>query len=438
MELNQFRTFRVATSDLNGQMRGKRLPTSEYATVGGHKIKIPLSTLNVDVWGADIKNSPLVFKTGDGDGFLIPTDRGPVPMLWLDKPTFFVPMWTYNVDHTPFMGDPRHALARILESYAACGWTVIAATELEFYLVDDSQEKLSPVVNPRNGRPLNGGAYMSLLELDSFDAYFSELYEACKLMGIDAQTAISEAGIGQFEVNLKHAEAMRVADDTWIFKSLVRGLARKHGMAATFMAKPFALQAGSGTHVHFSILDKDAKNIFNDGGTEGTKILFHAVAGCLEAMPASTLIFAPYLNSYERLIPDTHAPTGVCWGYDNRTSALRIPASHPGARRIEHRVAGGDINPYLLLSVILGAALYGIQTEMTPPHPIKGNSYEQDLSKLAPSCEAAINSFRHDQLIARIFSETLIENLCLTKQQELSVLADIKVTKHWRTFLETV
>ena len=101
-------------------------------------------------------------------------------------------------------------------------------------------------------------------------------------------------------------------------------------------------------------------------------------------------------------------------------------------------MAGGDINPYLLLSVILGAALYGIQTEMTPPHPIKGNSYEQDLPKFAPSCEAAINSFQHDQLIARIFSETLIENLCLTKQQELSVLADIKVTEHWQTFLEAV
>ena len=155
-------------------------------------------------------------------------------------------------------------------------------------------------------------------------------------------------------------------------------------------------------------------------------------------MPASTLIFAPYLNSYERLIPNTHAPTGVCWGYDNRTSALRIPASHPEARRIEHRVAGGDINPYLLLSVILGAALYGIKTEMNPPHPIEGNSYEKDLPKLASSCRAAIKSFRRDQLIAHIFPKTLIENLCLTKQQELSVLAGIKVTEHWRTFLETV
>ena len=438
MDLNQFRTFRVATCDLNGQMRGKRLPISDYNNVDQGAIKLPLSALNLDVWGSDIKNSPLVFETGDADGILLPTDRGPVPMPWLEVPTFFVPMWTYEVDRTPFAGYPRHALARVLDRYATRGWQVVAATELEFYLVDDSHENLSPPINPQSGRPLVGRAYMSLRQLDSFDAYFSELYDACELMGIDAQTAISEAGLGQFEVNLTHSDAMRAADDTWLFKSLVRGLARKHRMAATFMAKPFAQEAGNGMHVHFSVLDEEGNNIFDNGGAEGTVMLRHAVAGCLEAMTASTLVFAPHGNSFERLVPNTHAPTGASWAYENRTSALRIPESHPKARRIEHRVAGGDINPYLVLSVILGAALAGIEDEMVPPDPITGNAYDLDLPQLAPTWQDAIDAFESDPLIARILPQALIENLCLTKQQELSLLADIDMSEHWKSYLETV
>jgi len=438
MDLNQFRTFRVATCDLNGQMRGKRLPISDYDTVDQGAIKLPLSALNLDVWGSDIKNSPLVFETGDADGILLPTDRGPVPMPWLDVPTFFVPMWTYEVDRTPFAGDPRHALARVLDRYATRGWQVVAATELEFYLVDDSHENLSPPINPQSGRPLVGRAYMSLRQLDSFDAYFSELYDACELMGIDAQTAISEAGLGQFEVNLTHSDAMRAADDTWLFKSLVRGLARKHGMAATFMAKPFAHEAGNGMHVHFSVLDEEGNNIFDNGGDDGTAMPRNVVAGCLEAMAASTLVFAPHGNSYERLLPNTHAPTGASWAYENRTSALRIPESHPKARRIEHRVAGGDINPYLVLSVILGAALAGIEDEMVPPDPITGNAYDLDLPQLAPTWQDAIDAFEGDPLIARILPQALIENLCLTKQQELWLLAEIDVSEHWKSYLETV
>lgn len=285
MDLNQFRTFRVATCDLNGQMRGKRLPISDYDTVDQGAIKLPLSALNLDVWGSDIKNSPLVFETGDADGILLPTDRGPVPIPWLDVPTFFVPMWTYEVDRTPFAGDPRHALARVLDRYATRGWQVVAATELEFYLVDDSHENLSPPINPQSGRPLVGRAYMSLRQLDSFDAYFSELYDACELMGIDAQTAISEAGLGQFEVNLTHSDAMRAADDTWLFKSLVRGLARKHGMAATFMAKPFAHEAGNGMHVHFSVLDEDGTTYLTMAKPMGPRCCAMLLQGALRRWP---------------------------------------------------------------------------------------------------------------------------------------------------------
>ena len=167
-------------------------------------------------------------------------------------------------------------------------------------------------------------------------------------------------------------------------------------------------------------------------------MLRHAVAGCLEAMVASTLVFAPHGNSYDRLVPNTHAPTGASWAYENRTAAIRIPESHHKARRIEHRVAGGDINPYLILSVIMGAALVGIEDEMMPPNPITGNAYDLNLPQLAPSWQDAINAFESDPLIARILPQALIENLCLTKQPELSHLTEIDVSEHWKTYLEPV
>ncbi len=438
MELDQFLTFRVAGCDLNGQMRGKRLPISDYAKLNDGLVRLPLSVMNVDVWGADIKKSPLVFDSGDQDGILLPTERGVVPMPWLGAPTFFVPMWMYCEDGSPFAGDPRHALAAVLKRYAGHGWSVTAATELEFYLVDDSGDHLAPPINPLSGRPVQGHAYMSLRQLDAFDEYFTDLYQACADMGIDAQTAISEAGLGQFEINLNHTEAMRVADDTWMFKALVRGLARKHGMAATFMAKPFQGEAGNGMHMHFSITDQNGNNIFDDGSAYGTDSLRHAVAGCLAAMPASTLVFAPHGNSYQRLTPGSHAPTGVSWGYENRTAALRIPAGNPKARRIEHRVACGDINPYLIFSLVLGAALNGIEQKFAPPAPIQGNAYEHDVPRLPTDWATAIEMFRSDPLVAQILPRQLIENYCLTKEQELERLRDIAASDHWKVYLETV
>ena len=179
---------------------------------------------------------------------------------------------------------------------------------------------------------------------------------------IPADTAISETGLGQFEINLMHSDdALRAADDTWLFKMMVKGLARRHGFAASFMAKPYPEYSGNGLHTHFSLLDRDGNNVFDNGGPEGTTMLHNAVAGCLAAMHDCTLIFAPHANSYDRLVPGMHAPTGIAWAYENRTAAVRIPSGSSAARRIEHRVAGGDVNPYLMLAAILGAALIGIE-----------------------------------------------------------------------------
>ncbi len=435
----EVRTIRVAAADLNGQPRGKRLPARFAEKVLKQGTRFPYSALNLDIWGEDIEDSPLVFESGDADGVLRPTERGFLPMPWLDAPTALLPIWMFHEDGRPFDGDPRHALAQVLGRYAARGLTPVVATELEFYLIDDSGGELRVPPSPRSGKRRPGADTLALRALDAFDRFFTDLYDACEVMDIPADTSISESGIGQFELNLLHTDdALKAADDSWLFKLLVKGLARRHGFAASFMAKPYPDQAGNGMHMHFSVLDRQGRNIFDDGGPEGTAALRHAIAGCLAAMPESMLLFAPHANSFDRLVPGAHAPTGIAWAHENRTAALRVPSGAPAARRIEHRVAGGDINPYLLIAGVLGAALIGIEDGLEPPPPITGNAYAQSLPQLPASWEAAVTAFETGPLIGRIFTPELIRNLTLTKRQELHYIAELSPEEVIELYLDTV
>ncbi|MEP2639810.1 glutamine synthetase family protein [Roseobacter sp.] len=433
------RTIRVAASDLNGQARGKRIPArfADKAVEGG--TRFPLSVLNLDIWGEDIENSPLVFEHGDRDGVLKPTERGFMPMPWLDAPTALLPIWMFHEDGTPFAGDPRHALKAVLDRFTARGLTPVCAVELEFFLIDDSGRTLQVPPSPRSGKRRVAGEILSLRALDQFDSFFTDLYDACEDMDIPADTAISEAGLGQFEINLMHCDdAMRAADDAWLFKMLVKGMARKHGFAASFMAKPYPDYSGSGLHMHFSVLDADGNNVFDDGGEDGTDVLRHAVAGCLDAMPGSALVFAPHANSFDRMVPGAHAPTGISWAYENRTSAIRIPSGAPAARRIEHRVAGGDVNPYLMLTAVLGAAIAGIEDGAEPPAPITGNAYEAQLPQIPGDWGAAIDRFESSPQIARIFPPELIRNFVLTKRQEFRDMQELSPEEQSAIYLDTV
>jgi glutamine synthetase len=357
----------------------------------------------------------------------------------LDTPTALLPLWMFDQEGRPFAGDPRHALAAVLARYAARGLTPVVATEVEFYLIDDSTRQLRAPVSPRSGKRRPGAETLAMRQLDAFDTFFTQLYDAAEAMDVPANTAISEAGIGQFEIDLAHQpDALKAADDAWLFKLLLRGLARRHGFAASFMAKPYPDYAGNGMHVHFSVLDTHGRNIFDDGGPGGSATLRHAVAGLLAAAPASTLIFAPHLNSYDRLIPGAHAPTGLAWGYENRTTAIRIPASPPAARRIEHRVSGGDANPYLLLAVILGAALAGIDDRLAPPEPLTGNAYAHDLPSIPATWAEAVARFEEDSWTPRLLSGALIENMVRTKRQEMRDIEDLSEAERIDLYLDTV
>lgn len=432
-------SVRAVACDLNGQARGKRYPRRFAHGLEAAGTRFPFSVLNLDIWGEDIEDSPLLFETGDRDGTLLPTERGYVPVPWLGTPTALLPLWMFGEDGAPYAGDPRHALRAVLERYAARGWTPVVATEMEFYLVDDATARLRPPPSERSGKRRPGAETLGLRQLDAFDGYFTALYDACEAMDVPAQAAISEAGRGQFEIDVAHQpDALKAADDAWLFKMAARGLARSNGYAASFMAKPYADGPGNGMHVHFSVLDRGGRNLFDDGTPAGSDRMRHAVAGLLAAGPAATLICAPHANSYDRLVPGAHCPTGLAWGHENRTTALRIPSGPGAARRIEHRVAGGDANPYLLLAAILGAALAGMEDGAEPPPPVEGDAYAMDLPRGPADWAGAVDRFEADPWAARLFPAELRRNMVLTKRQELREVEALTPAEVTDLYLDTV
>jgi len=439
LERPEIETVFACVCDLNGTMRGKRLPVEQAMKILDGGLRMPLSILSLDVWGEDIEGNELVFETGDSDGICDFTGRPIVLINWTSRPSALAMLWMREEDGTPFSGDPRRALADVVDRYKARGLTPVVATELEFYLYDPSDTQPQPPCSPITEKRLGSDGAMSLDELQHFDAFLDDVYDACAEQGIQADAAISENGAGQFEINFVHvADALKAADDAVLFKRLVRGIARKHGFAATFMAKPYGERSGSGMHVHFSLENEAGENLFDNGGDEGTPLMLNAVAGMLATMQENTLVFAPHENSYRRLMPGAHAPTGVAWGYENRTAAIRIPGGNPKARRIEHRVAGADTNPYLVLASILGGALVGIDGGLEPAKQISGDAYSMKLDHLPLDWATSIEAFRRGAQVQEIYSKRLQTMLVESKMQELQRFARQVTDFEYDTYLEVV
>ncbi|MCE5974124.1 glutamine synthetase family protein [Sinirhodobacter sp. WL0062] len=438
-ERPEIETIFACICDLNGVMRGKRVPADQAEKIVSGGLRMPLSLLGMDIWGEDIEGNELVWDTGDADGLCDFTGRALSPVDWTSRPAAFAQLWMRQENGEPFTGDPRRALDMVVERFKAIGLTPVVATELEFYVVDPSGRTPQPPCSPVTGKRLDSDGALSLDELQHFDAFLNEVYDACAAQGIPADAAISENGAGQFEINLLHVDdPLKAADDAVLFKRLVRGIARKHGFAATFMAKPYGDRAGSGMHVHFSLVDDEGRNVFDNGGDEGTELLCHAVAGLIRTMQENTLVFAPHENSFRRLLPGSHAPSSVAWGYENRTVAIRIPGGSPKARRIEHRVAGADANPYLVLASILGGALLGIEGQWEPPAPILGDAYSQTLETLPPDWASAIEAFDKGPHIEQIYSKRLKRMFIQCKLQELRRFTRHVTDFEYHSYLEAV
>jgi len=329
-----------------------------------------------------------------------------------------------------------------LDQFAALDLHPVVGFEMEFYLADpqggnDGQPD-APASPLTGAKPIRDGA-LAIDEVNDHDSLINEIYAACKLQMIEADTTISEAGLGQFEINLVHShDAMKAADDAAFFKQIAKGVARKYGLAASFMAKPYADRPGNGMHLHVSLLDGKGKNVFDDGSDAGSLVLGHALAGALAGLDDSMLIFAPHQNSYRRFAIESHAPMAVCWGYENRTAALRVPLGPPSQRRIEHRVSGADANPYLVLAAILGAILTGLEDQKPPPPPITSSSYMLDLPLIKTRWDVAIDRFVDSPFIARMLPAILCDMFIDCKRQELQRFSGVVSPFEYHSYLDQV
>jgi glutamine synthetase len=381
---------------------------------------LPRSVYALDVWGCDVPEAGLAVGTGDPDGICVPVENSLVPMTWLSRPTTQLLLSMQEQDGTPFFADPRHVLARVVRAYQAAKLTPVLAAELEFYLIDRRRTTRDPVSPPSSNEGRWQGwqtQVLSIAELHSFEPLLADIFHACERQNIPADTVVRENGPGQYEVNLKHVDdPLAAADHAFLLKRIVKGVARQHGLDATFMAKPYGDLAGSGMHVHMSILDESGRNIMAEETGAPSDQLRHVVGGMLGTMSEATLLFAPHANSFRRLTPTAHAPTNLTWGLDNRTASIRVITAGR-ATRVEHRVAGADCNPYLAIAGILAGGLHGLRNAIDPGPPVTGE--EREGHNILPfNWDDAIDAFDASEVLGGYLGEKYQDLYSACKRQE--------------------
>ncbi|WP_289032364.1 glutamine synthetase family protein [uncultured Roseibium sp.] len=414
-------TVEVVLPDTNGVLRGKWLPGGAVETVFAGGVALPYSLFGLDVWGREVESTGMHIETGDKDGVCWPIPETLKLVPWAERKTAQVLLSMYDRDGVPCLEDPRHVLKRMVDKLAAYGVTATCAFELEFYLLEESDgdwsEQPKPLFTTHRG-PARQNMY-ALSDLEALLPVVDDLRRAAEMQGIPADAAVSEAAPGQFELNLHHRkDPLLAADDAVLLRRLVQGVARKHNLKASFMAKPFVEWPGNGMHVHVSMEDENG-NIFACPD-EGAKRLGHAISGLLDTMPEALLLFTSTFNGFRRMQPGSYAPTSICWGFDNRSVALRVPASSPQAARIEHRIAGADANPYFVLVGVLAGMLLGLQDRKDPPPPVVGNAYEKKHKRLTPWMDEAIDAFEASDRMKEAVGPDMHKVLTEIKKEELN------------------
>ena len=405
-------------TDVNGIARGKRVPASALQRLYEKGLCLPASTLILDVWGNEVEASGLIFDTGDADHPCWPIEGTLQPLPWSDGRGGQVLLRMDTPEAGPYHADPRNVLMGVADRFTARGQIPVIATELEFRLFEpEPAADGAPVAPARLGRG-GGSQLFGLDELDAMDAVFSEIDRACREQGVPADTVIAEQSEGQYEVNLTHvADPVVAADHAVLLKRTIKAVARRHGLIASFMAKPFGDEAGNGLHVHASLLDRDGNNIFTDGA-QPTAALHHAVGGLMETMYDTAAVFAPHANSWRRFQVGAHVPMGPTWGFDNRTVAVRVPLSSPAATRVEHRVAGADANPYLAVAAVLAGVDHGLTNAVQPPAETKGSAFSQHERGLPETWERALAAFGDSAFIGEYFGGDYRRLFTVCKRQE--------------------
>ncbi len=385
----EIEAFDIVLHDSNGIGRGKIIRRHELLSIYKSGRHMPISILGLDICGEDVHETGLIWDQGDGDRRAWPIPGTLVPLTGTNPPRGEVLLSLYNLDGSPMTSDPRHALARQAEALAAEGLFPAAAFELEFFLLAnerDARGKMVPARDVLDGRANSKTDVYSVDQLHGMLPLFNDIYAGARAAGIKAETLISEFAPGQYEMTLHYrTDVLQAADDLMRLKRLVRMHARLHGVTACFMAKPNEDYAGSGMHFHVSLLDKAGQNVFVEP-IEGqyNDTIRHALGGLIRTMGESMLVFAPHANSWRRFASQSYAPVSPTWGVNNRSVALRIPAGDIRARRIEHRPAGVDANPYLVAATVLAGIRHGLKHQIDPGPEVTGNGYDAKTDVVIP------------------------------------------------------
>ncbi|MBQ0717563.1 MAG: glutamine synthetase [Sulfitobacter litoralis] len=364
--------------DIPGIARGKAVPATKFARQ--EYFHLPDSIFYQTITG----------EWGDAagvDGF-IEKDMILRPDISTATAAPWTGDWTLQVIHDAYDRDgnavgysPRNVLKRVVELYRAQGWEPVVAPEMEFFLVArnlDPAHEIKPMMG-RSGRPAAARQAYSMTAVDEFGPVIDDIYDFAEAQGFEIDGITQEGGAGQLEINLIHGDPVRLADEVFYFKRLIREAALRHDCYATFMAKPIANEPGSAMHIHHSVLDATTgKNIFSGPQGGETDAFYHFIAGMQNHMPDALAVLAPYVNSYRRYVKDHAAPINLEWGRDNRTTGIRVPLSGPASRRVENRLAGMDCNPYLGIAASLACGYLGLMEQKDPKPEFKGDAYNGD------------------------------------------------------------
>jgi glutamine synthetase len=430
----------VLLIDLCGNAIGKRLPASELTEVFDKGAAVCAAMQLVDAMGNTADPMGYGFSDGDPDAFAVPIAGSLCAVPWLSgNKSQVLCEYRSAADGEPLWFEPRQVLKNVLARFETLEVTPCLAMELEFYLLDPERDEAGrpvPARSPRSGAIEASGKVLSLDKLDEFDEVLGAIESACRLQGIPTTSMISEYGAGQFEVNLMHQQdVLRAADHAALLRRAITGVSRSRGFDASFMSKPFADQSGNGMHVHLSLIDSAGRNLFDSTRAEGDLRLGQAIAGLQASMAESMAIFAPNLNVYRRFKPDEFVPVTTDWGVNNRSVAFRIPPSDAANRRLEHRVAGADANPYLVVAAILAGVHHGLTRELDPGAKHSGNAGAEVDASLPLTLWQALDQLTHARILPDYLGSDYLRIYHQVKQAEFEAFMEEILPREYDWYL---
>lgn len=415
---NKIKEVECVFPTVNATLRGKVMRAKDFAE--GKELRIARAVILQTINGEYCDDE--IIGAIDNDTILTP-DYATIKQLPWAPARAWVLHDCMNFDGTPSAHAPRNVLKNVLAQYDKLGLKPVVAPEIEFYLFKRDGNEANAFTYPT----MRGGSIeqerqmaYSLNSTAELAPFWNALQAAYDTLGIRTDTWLHEMAPNQFELNLLHGDALKLADDVILFKHTMREIAAQHGLSAVFMAKPQADFDGSSMHIHQSIVDKSGANIFSDKKGEATPDFYAYIAGLQNYMADLMPLIAPYVNSWRRYARHTQAPFNMQWGHDNRTIGLRVPHSNAAARRVENRFAGSDANPYLAIAVSLACGLRGMQEKLKPRPPVDNEDGYNYPREIAMGLESALMQLSQSKHARAMFGDAFIDAFLNVKEIELA------------------